>query len=181
METTDKKSRIGVAISLDYRLGPSKNLGISSHVYQDDSIEEINKVVDKLARVAERQQAKAEIVEFYEAFRIETKRNNEAVAALEKAQAEYPVKVEATKRALDDELHQIAGRFAQYKTTQSKQTELENIAKSKVDKLLAEGERQFQADVSNHKANINSLKDRISDIVASISKREVLIGETKES
>lgn len=175
METTDKKSRIGVAISLDYRLGPSKNLGISSHVYQDDTVEDINKMVDKLAQVAARQQAIAELTEFYEALRIETKRQNEAVIALGKLQLEYPQKVQATNQALEDELGQIRLKFANYKTVQPQQLEKERNAAAKIDKLLAEMERQFQADTSNHKANILSLKDRVDDITASITKRERLI------
>lgn len=176
METTEKKARIGVAISLDSRLGPSKNMQISSHVYQDQSVEEMSEVVDKLALIAERQQAKAEIVEFKEGLRIESKLYEDALENLSKLNQEYPVKVQATRQALEDQIIQIRHSFSHYKTVQKQQIEKENIATGKIDKVLSEMEKHFIADSNNHKATILSLKKRIDDITLSIDKRQKLIG-----
>lgn len=178
--TETKKAKIGLAIGMNYRLGPHRSMDISSHVYQDDSIEEINAIADKIAEVAARQQAKAELDEFYEALRQETKRHSEAKQSEAKFHQEYTQKVKLTNEALEEEVNRIIAKFSGYKTPQAEQGRKVKEARDKIEKVLSEMTLKYQADCSNHKVNILTLEERINDVNRSISRREAIVSGSKK-
>lgn len=188
-EEVKPNSGIALGFQLDYKLGPSKNMHASTFVGKDDSIEDINAAIDKVAQVIGRQQAIVELDAFYDELRIETKRLNDAKAALEKAHKEYKENKESFKndwdKKHDDSLKTFqdnwgaSGRKGDYKLQPQHQSALKNIDTSYQEKL-SQLEMRYQADTSNHTVNIRTLQERLEDTNRSISKREAIVNGYKK-
>lgn len=186
-EMENKKSKIAVGLGMEYRLGPHRTMNISTHVSQDDSIEDIHKQADILAAVAGRQQAIAELDAYYEELRIETTRLNDARMALDRShslnrETKEKLKKEWDKKHNDDlatfEASWNASRKGPYKKQPQHDTHLKNIDNS-YKKKLDDLELNYQAEVSNHKSNIGMLEARIEDTNRSVSKREAIVHGSK--
>lgn len=184
-ETETPSTNIAIGVVYNYRLGPSKELNLSTHFLRDEPDEKINAGLDRIRRLGNRQEAIEELPIFKRKLDSEKRRLAEIEAMIVCLNEDYPSKVEALRAEYKERITGFLnsrqddfikrgrrGTFEPGPQDQSRMNQLE----SELDQKLAQ--LKFDTDGNISTNNVTAIKTRelIAELELSILDRETLIG-----